>query len=103
MVSADPIKKGGPVMPMGMKNSPMTFQALIDKTLAAITGEYVHGSIDDIIVFSETWQDHIEHLDEVLRRLEKANLRVSIQKCEWATKSVRFLGHIFSQGDEDRP
>lgn len=83
------------VMPMGMKNSPMTFQALIDKTLAGITGEYV-GYIDDIIIFSETWQEHFEHLGEVLRRLQKTNLRVSIQKCEWATKSVRFLGHIFS-------
>ena len=84
------------VMPMGMKNSPMTFQALIDKTLTGILGEYVYGYIDDIIVFSETWEDHMKHLAEVLKRLQKANLRVSIQKCEWATKSVRFLGHVFS-------
>src|SRR6185437_15595564 len=75
---------------------PMTFQALIDRTLAGIAGEYAYGYIDDIIIFSHTWEDHIKHVKEVLKRLQNANLRVSLPKCEWGTHSIKFLGHIFT-------
>ena len=52
--------------------------------------------IDDIIVFSETFEDHIKHLGEVFERLRKANLRLKISKCEFVKKQLNYLGHVIT-------
>jgi len=49
---------------------------------------------DDIIIFSRTFKEHIFHLDQVLKRLEEANITLKRSKCSFAVKEVKFLGHI---------
>src|SRR6185437_4118841 len=84
------------VMPMGITNAPATFQRLIDRALEGIEGRYAHGYLDDIMVFSDTWDDHIEHLGDVLTRLRAKNLRLNVRKCQFGMAEVTFLGHVFS-------
>ena len=83
---------------MGMKNSPMTFQRLIDNTLEGIKGIFCYGYFDDIITFSESWEDHIRHVTEVMKRLSQKNLRIHLGKCHWGVLEVLFLGFLFSRG-----
>jgi hypothetical protein len=83
---------------MAMKNSPMTFQRLIDDALEGIKGQFCYGYLDDIIVFSENWNDHLVHVAEVMKRLAQRRLRVSLGKCRWGVEQVTFLGFIFRQG-----
>ena len=86
------------VMPMGMTNSPRTFQRLIDDTRKGIRGIFCYGYIDDIIIFSNTWEDHLVHVAEVLKRLSERRLRVALGKCRWGVQEVIFLGFKFSKG-----
>ena len=52
--------------------------------------------IDDIIIFSDTWEQHQRILDEVFRRVRAAGLKIKRDKCQFAQESVKFLGHIVS-------
>ena len=62
------------VMPFGLTNAPATFQRLMQCVLAGISGEVCLAYLDDIIVFSSTFEEHLHRLDEVLRRLRAATL-----------------------------
>ena len=77
------------VMPMGLKNSPMTFQRIIDRTLEGIKGRFAYGYIDDIIIFSNNFEEHMMHLEEVFKRLMEAGLRINKDKCEFCMTSVK--------------
>ena len=50
--------------------------------------------IDDVIIFSKNYEDHIEHLAEVLRRFKEANIKLKASKCAFAKAEVKYLGHI---------
>jgi len=65
------------VMPFGLHNAPATFQRLMNHILLDFTRAY----IDDIVIFSQSWEEHLGHLGEVFRRLAKAGLRVKLVKC----------------------
>ena len=84
------------VMPFGMKNSPATFQRLTNQVIAGLDHCVVY--IDDILVFSDTWSDHIQHLRLLFDRLHKANLVINLAKSEFAKAKVTYLGHIVGQG-----
>jgi hypothetical protein len=80
------------VMAFGLRNAPATFQRLVQKVLSGLerfTGAY----LDDIIIFSSTWPEHVSHLDQVFARLRSAGLTVKKSKCVFATAEVEFLGH----------
>jgi hypothetical protein len=84
------------VMPFGMKNSPASFQRLMNQVLAGLTNCVAY--IDDVIVFSDTWPEHIKHLSELFDRLVKANLVINLKKSEFAKATVTYLGHVVGQG-----
>ena len=86
------------VMPFGLCNAPATFQRLLQKTLAGLGGDkpFCKVYIDDIIVFSDTVQSHIVHLQQVLDRLRSINLKLHPEKCNFCCQEVQFLGHIVS-------
>src|SRR5207302_3701286 len=84
-------------MPFGLTNAPATFQRLMDSILRDIIGEFVRVYLDDIIIYSENWEDHIEHITEVFNRLEKAGLRMGKDKCDFAKEEISFLGHIVNK------
>lgn len=84
------------VMPFGMKNAPATFQRLIHHMTADLKG--VKAYIDDIIVDSEEWVDHLGQLRRLFRRLQEAGLTVNLAKSEFGRAHVTYLGHTVGQG-----
>jgi hypothetical protein len=84
-------------LPFGLKTSPLKFSYVMDKALSdlyRICGMY----IDDIVVSSMTWEDHLQDVRLVLQRLEKAKLTVRLTKCFFAVQEVDYLGHTVGIG-----
>lgn len=86
------------VMPFGLTNAPAVFQALINDVLRDMINQFVFVYLDDILVFSSSFQKHRHHVRQVLQRLLKNNLFVKPEKCEFHTKEVSFLGYIIKEG-----
>ena len=82
--------------PFGLKNAPATFQRLMECVLAGLNGEQCLIYIDDIIVFSRTFSEHLDRLHKVFSKLEEAGLKLRTSKCHFAQKVVRYLGHEVS-------
>ena len=79
-------------MPFGLKNAPAVFQRVMDKVLGHL--ECCSPYIDDIIVFSDGWADHLVDLRRVLGALREKGLTVNVSKCSFGMKYVKYLGHI---------
>ncbi|CAG2249051.1 unnamed protein product [Mytilus edulis] len=84
------------VMPMGLCNGVATFQRLMEYTLAGLNWQTCLIYIDDIIVFSDSFESHLSRLSDVLDRIALQGLKVSPKKCSLFQKQVSFLGHIVS-------
>ena len=82
-------------MPFGLKNAPMVFNRMLNRVLGDLPGARTY--IDDIIIASETLEEHVEILHQVLQRLEKANLMIKPSKVNLYQKSVRFLGLMLDE------
>ena len=80
-------------VPFGLCNSPVTFSRLMDRVLAGLHWETCLFYLDDIIVFSSTWEEHLARLRQVFERLRHANLKLGAEKCAFAAKDVSYLGH----------
>ena len=85
------------VMPFGMKNAPATFQRLINQLTRDLDG--CEGYIDDIVIYSKTWQQHLECIRSFFNRLTQANLTVNLTKSEFGHPHISFLGHVVGQGE----
>eukprot|EP00731_Ephydatia_muelleri_P020689 Em0013g416a len=84
------------VMPFGLTNAPATFQRLMECILAGLTGEQCLIYIDDIIVFSASFPEHLERLTNVFLKLQDAGLKLKTEKCKFVQKAVKYLGHVVS-------
>ena len=80
-------------VPFGLCNAPATFSRLMDRVLAGLHWETCLFYLDDIIVFSSTWEEHLARLREVFERLGHAKLKLGAAKCTFAAKEVSYLGH----------
>ena len=80
-------------VPFGLCNAPATFSRLMDCVLAGLYWETCLFYLDDIIVFSSTWEEHLARLHQVFERLRHANLKLGAEKCTFAAKDVSYLGH----------
>ncbi|XP_078233603.1 uncharacterized protein LOC144583544 [Pogona vitticeps] len=85
------------VLSFGLRNAPATFQRLMDQTLAGLS-DFTVAYIDDIGIFSNTWEDHLKHLELVLQRLSAAGLTVKASKCQLGSPEIKYLGHIVGGG-----
>ncbi len=83
-------------MPFGLCNAPATFQRMMNAVLSDLIGKCVFVYIDDIIVYSQDFKTHMQHVRMVLDRLRGAGLQVIPSKCDIACSWVEFLGHIIS-------
>ena len=81
-------------LPFGLHNAHATFQRLMQLVLRPVLGTKSLVFLDDIIVFSNSFQEHIADLDQVLNLIEKAGLKVSPEKCSFAKTAVNYLGHV---------
>ena len=85
------------VMPFGLANAPATFERMIERVLAGLHWEICLIYLDDVIIFSETFEDHLVRLHQVLTRLKDAKLKLSPSKCKLFRSQVEYLGHIVSK------
>lgn len=85
------------VMAFGMRNAPSTFQRMMQLVLNGI--RKCDSYLDDIVVYSSTWKEHVETLHDVFSRLSVASLTVNLTKCEFAQAYVTYLGKRVGQGE----
>jgi len=83
------------IMFFGMTNSPATFQAIMNEILRDLINEgKVAAFVDDVLVGTETEKRHDEIVEEILRRLEKNDLYIKLEKCVWKVRKIGFLGVV---------
>ena len=85
------------VMPFGLRNGPAVFQRLMDQILHQ-DKDSAQVYIDDIAIFSSSWDSHCKDIDRVLGRLRRAGLTANVSKCQWGQTKCEFLGHIVGEG-----
>eukprot|EP00066_Takifugu_rubripes_P011978 XP_011601244.1 PREDICTED: uncharacterized protein LOC105416325 [Takifugu rubripes] len=86
------------VMPFGLTNAPAVFQALINDVLRDMLNKFIFVYLDDILIFSESEEEHVQHVRLVLQRLMENRLFVKAEKCEFHTTSISFLGFVVARG-----
>ena len=85
--------------PFGMRNSGATYQRLMTHVLSGYIDKFCHCFIDDVVVFSRGFEEHLEHLERVFERLRRADLKLKPKKCVFARTQVTYLGHLVSAGE----
>lgn len=81
------------VMPFGLSNAPATFQRLMQDVLRGME-DFVGVYIDDVVIFSRDFEQHVGHVERVFRRLKEVNLQLQFKKCKFGKESIKYLGHI---------
>jgi hypothetical protein len=84
-------------MPMGLTNSPATFQRAMNMTLSGLNWQTCLVYLDDIICFSKTFDSHLEQLEEVFIRLVSRGFSLKLKKCAFFKQEVEYLGHVVSR------
>ncbi len=84
------------MMPMGISNAPPSFQRLMELVLRGLHWSVCLIYLDDIIVYSADFPQHLQHLREVFQRFRTTGLKLKPSKCHLASSSVTFLGHRVS-------
>ncbi|MDO9013470.1 MAG: RNase H-like domain-containing protein [Polynucleobacter sp.] len=85
------------VMPFGLCNAPSTFQRYMDVVLSGLKWKHFLVYLDDIIVFGNTFEAHLESLLKVLQRLREHGLFAKLAKCHFCLPEIKFLGHVVTK------
>src|SRR5215469_14096607 len=86
------------VMPFGLCNAPATFQQSVNQIFADFINKFVIVYLDDILIYSDTHEDHENHLRLVLQRMIEHKLRVRVHKCRFLQSEVDYLGYFVGNG-----
>lgn len=84
------------VMSFGLTGAPGTFQDAMNSTLAPFPRKFVLVFFDDILIFSKTYEEHLEHLQLVFQQLQVHEWKIKLSKCAFAQTSIAYLGHVIS-------
>ena len=85
------------VLPFGLNNAPSIFQQLVNKLLLGCE-QYAMAYIDDILIYTKsTLEDHLKHVQIVMDRIRKHNLKLKLTKCQWAMEEIKYLGFIVNR------
>ena len=82
------------VMPFGLKNAPATFQRLMNHVLREYLYELAVVYIDDILIYSKTFEEHMEYVEKIFRKLKEEGLMIKLKKCKFCEPNIEFLGHV---------
>ena len=85
------------VMPFRLTNTPVTFQAYINETLSEYLDRFCSAFLEDTIMYSETLEEHIVHVCQVLQRLSEAGLHLNRRKCEFHQTETTYLGLVIGR------
>ena len=88
------------VMPMGLTNAPATFQRMMEAVLRPFRTKFCMVYLDDIIIYSKTAEEHMEHILLVLEALRSHNLKIKLKKCDFFKTRIKFLGHIIESHED---
>ncbi len=80
-------------MPFGLTNAPATFQRLMNYVLHDYLNDFVVVYLDDILVCSDTFKEHLAHIRKVFIKLQEANLVIKLKKCKFGQRKIKFLRH----------
>ena len=86
------------VLPMGITNATETFQRLMNTVFKDILHKIVETYLDDIIIYSRTLKEHVQHVKMVVERLLKHVLKIKLEKCKIAEQRIEYLSHIVYHG-----
>ncbi|MGL5708809.1 MAG: reverse transcriptase domain-containing protein, partial [Aeromonas sp.] len=93
-------------MPFGLVNGPATFQRCMDEILRDEKWKFVSVYLDDVIIYSKTIEEHKIHVNTVMRKLSRANIKLNKDKCQFFQNEVKILGHKVNESgispDEER-
>ena len=84
------------VLPFGICSAPSLFQRAISKVLHGVEGKFAVAYLDDILVFSRTYEEHLKHIEDVFNRLGAANFSLNKSKCHFVKAEIDYLGHVIS-------
>lgn len=84
------------VMPYGVAGGPATFQHEMNTVPAPILRKFVVVFIDDILIYSKSWEEHISHIKQLFDLLHQHNFKVKLSKCSFAKQELSYLGHVKS-------
>ena len=82
--------------PFGLSQAPAYFQLLINNVLQGCS-KFAMGYLDDIIIFSKTEEEHLEHLEKIFKKLREYGLKMKREKCNFFKKHLQYLGHLLSE------
>jgi len=85
------------VLSFGLANAPSLFQSLMNEILGPVLGKYCLVYMDDILIYSRTMEEHLVHVEAVLKLLVENKLYAKLSKCRWAQSSTGFLGHVIGE------
>ena len=84
------------VTPYGLCNAGASYQRMIDICLSGLPPDRILAYMDDIVVFSKTFSEHLDHLEQIFQRLEHSGISLKLSKCVFASEKVDFLGFELS-------
>ena len=84
------------VIPMGLKISPMLYQRTMETIFKEPLKKFCFIYIDDALVYSETWEDHLFHVEEMLKIYRKWRIKLNPKKCRFGAEEVKYLGQMVS-------
>ncbi|XP_029163431.1 uncharacterized protein LOC114934886 [Nylanderia fulva] len=84
-------------MPYGLTGAPATFQRLLDRLIGPEMEPHAFAYLDDIVIVTPTFKEHLEWLDRVLQKILAAGLTINPEKCEFCRAQVKYLGFIVSK------
>ena len=83
------------LLPFGINLGPSAFSYVLGKVLASCH-KFALNYLDDIIIFSRTWKEHLEHLEEVFKQIKHADLKIKCSKCKFFKAKAHYLGYLVS-------
>ena len=85
------------VMPFGLQGAPGTFQRMMDGLIRGLSS-FSAAYLDDLVVFSSTWEEHVGHVRAIFERLREAGLTAKLRKCQFGMTNCVYLGHVVGGG-----